>query len=83
MKILLVPNYIKSVPDRDGWGGAFDFASDQPVGSDGQTYAIRSYGWGSEKDGDTYEIGLATEFECDIVYSNGAFIAYPQAAMKN
>ena len=80
---LLVPHYIKNIPDRDGWGGAFDFASDQPIGSSGQTYAIRSFGWGGEKDGDTYEIGLASDFSCDIVYSDGAFIAYPQAAMKN
>src|SRR5512146_2886206 len=39
---LLTPTYIKSMPQKDGWGTAYDFAMDKPVGSPAQAYAIRS-----------------------------------------
>lgn len=83
LESLLIPHYVKKIPVLDGWGTAYQFGSDQPFGSYGQGYAIRSAGWDQQFDGDSYQYGLASDFECDIVYANGAFVSYPQSAMKN
>ncbi len=74
---LLTPTYIKSMPQNDGWGRAYGFALDKAPVS--QAYGIRSQG----KDGlwqtGSYVIGTATgNFDCDIVYSNGSFIQWPE-----
>jgi len=71
----LSPTYIKSLPQNDGWGRAYNFG----VKTDGQTYAIRSGGKNGTLDsGTTINIGGTTNFDCDIVYSNGSFIMYPE-----
>ena len=70
---LLTPTYIKSLPQKDGWSNAYGFAR----ATDGQVYAIRSSG----KDGtmqSTITPGPTTKFDCDIVYSNGSFIQWPE-----
>src|SRR5437764_725519 len=78
---ILSPTYIKLLPAKDGWGNAWVFKAD--VGLSGttaaQVYLIQSNG----KNG-TAETGQAsgptTAFDCDIVYSNGSFICYPEGA---
>jgi len=67
------PTYIKNLPQNDGWGRAYDYA----VTTDGQTYAIRSGGKDGSK-ASTINVGGTTNFDCDIVYSNGSFIQYPE-----
>ena len=74
----LSPTYIKVLPRFDGWGYDFKaFASDDwGAATNAQVYAIVSPG----KDGSiasTIVLGATTSFDCDIVYSNGAFVAYP------
>jgi general secretion pathway protein G len=69
----LSPTYIKSLPQKDGWSRLYDFATS----TDGQVYAIRSMG----KDGaaaSQITPGATTLFDCDIVYSNGSFVQYPE-----
>lgn len=80
---ILTPTYIRSLPANDGWGSALDFASDSPIGSSAPAslYSIRSPGRDGvleAKNKKNYRIQVTTNFDCDIVYSNGAFIAYPQ-----
>ena len=77
---LLTPTYIKSMPQKDGWGRDYGFAMDKPIGSSSQAYGIRSQGKdGAWQSGDTYKVGTATQnFDCDIVYSNGSFIQWPE-----
>jgi general secretion pathway protein G len=76
---LLTPTYIKSMPQNDGWGRAYDFAMDKAIGSASQAYAIRSLGKDGASQGTTYTIGTATgNFDCDILYSNGSFIQWPE-----
>jgi len=69
---MLSPTYIKSLPQKDGWSRDYDFATS----GDGQVYGIRSAG----KDGVLTDVvpGPTTLFDCDIVYSNGSFIQYPE-----
>ncbi|MEO8034418.1 MAG: prepilin-type N-terminal cleavage/methylation domain-containing protein [Acidobacteriota bacterium] len=70
----LSPTYIKSLPQRDGWGWNYTF------GATTQEYGIRSPAKdnGYDAGGSTYTIGPTTQFDADIVYSNGAFIRYPE-----
>src|SRR6266849_2801413 len=69
----LSPTYIKSLPQKDGWGDVYCFGTT----SNGQVYGIRSAG----KDNafqTAIVVGGTQAFDCDIVYSNGSFIQFPE-----
>jgi general secretion pathway protein G len=70
---MLQPTYIKVLPVHDGWGNPWKYFIDAP----GQQYAIISYGRDGAADGST-TAGATTNFDCDIVYSQGTFICYPE-----
>jgi type II secretion system protein G len=75
MYALLHPTYIHPLVRRDGWGNDFQFAIQSSTGG-ASIYAIRSGG----RDGifeASYESKLTNRFECDIVFSNGAFVVSP------
>jgi general secretion pathway protein G len=79
----LSPTYVKTFPLRDGWGNAWNFWLDQGMATPtaAQVYAIVSAG----KDGafqTTPGQGATTAFDCDIVYSNGTFIQYPEGVQQ-
>ena len=83
MTTMLTPTYIRELPKGDGWGWPFDFKLDAAIGSKtpGTTYSIRSMGRDGKLEAASkrnYRIQATTNFDCDIVYSNGTFIAYPQ-----
>ena len=74
----LSPTYIKVMPMLDGWGHAFATFSSQDWGAatNATAYVIIAAG----KDGvfNPNEVfGATTSFDCDIVYSNGSFLQYP------
>ena len=80
LRALLHPTYLHPVPPADGWGRRFEFAVTEDLGAQGPknsgSYAIRSAG----KDGafeDSYPVALTSNFDCDIVLSNGSFVAAP------
>jgi type II secretion system protein G len=68
----LAPHYIKTLPEKDGWDTPYKFEHDTP----GQVYQIISAG--KDKTFATGDIGPTTDFNCDIVYSNGSFITFPE-----
>jgi general secretion pathway protein G len=74
----LSPTYIKVCPINDGWNNPYAFAADQAWGATtaAQVYVIRSYGKDQVADGALG--GQTTAFDCDIIYSNGSFIQYPE-----
>jgi hypothetical protein len=79
LSVALAPTYIKNLPQKDGWGKDYDFGVDQQwQGSTAaQAYAIQSAG----RDGTIIAApaaGATTNFDCDIVYSNGSFVTYPE-----
>ena len=79
----LAPTYVKTFPQRDGWGNAWGFAADQSwgAGTAAQQYIIRSGG----KDGAMESApvgGATTNFDCDIVYGNGTFLQYPEGVQQ-
>lgn len=76
---LLAPTYLKNIPSSDGWNQAFEFSIDEPIGGDpATTYGIRSSGSDLAFEGGSYDQGTFTRFDCDIVYSNGGFVRYPE-----
>jgi len=84
LKLMLQPTYIRALPDKDGWGSLYDFAADEDAGSAvaSDVYGVRSYGRDGKVDG-TLVIGPTSNFSCDIIYSNGSFVAYPEGVVIN
>ena len=79
----LCPTYIKQFPKNDGWGNPLQFGVSISWGGPtaAQTYSIGSYG----KDGSaesTPRGGPTTNYDCDIIYSNGAFIQYAEGVQQ-
>jgi len=68
------PVYIKIAPTRDGWSGTMLYGSD--AGGVGSDYTIVSYG--KDKKQSTSSKGATNAFDCDIIYQNGTFTAYPE-----
>jgi type II secretion system protein G len=73
----LVPTYMRHVPRVDGWGRPLQF------GAEGKVYAIRSSGRDGVYEGDSYEQGAGENPDCDIVYSNGNFVRWPETVQGN
>jgi type II secretion system protein G len=80
----LSPTYIRTFPQKDGWGNAWVFGADVKWGD--VATAAQQYGIGSQaKDGktETGPVGGATSaFDCDIIYSNGTFLQYPEGVQQ-
>ena len=79
----LAPTYVKTFPTKDGWGTQWGLGLDQSWGSTApaQVYAIISYGKDSAPQSG-WSGGATTNFDCDIVYSNGTFIQYPEGVQQ-
>jgi general secretion pathway protein G len=81
----LAPSYVKSFPKNDGWGNSYAFGASQTWGAStaAQAYSIESYG----KDGSSGGmappgITQTTNFDCDIIYSNGSFVQYAEGVQQ-
>ena len=74
----LTPTYVKRLPEYDGWGKDFRVGL-KPVSYD--SYTVKS--WGADKSSST-TVTTATlpittnSFDCDIIYSDGTFVMYPE-----
>jgi type II secretion system protein G len=74
---MLEPTYIRSMPRVDGWNQAFNMFLDQPIGgNNAQRYVIVSAGKDSIFE-PSPATGVITNFDCDIIFSNGSFVSYP------
>jgi type II secretion system protein G len=78
LETMLSPTYIRHLPRLDGWGTAYQTYSDKPYGdaNPARVYAIISAGKDLVVDSNP-TTGAITNFDCDIVYSNGVFLSYP------
>ncbi len=75
----LSPDYIKKLPEKDGWGNSYLFLTVQS----GSSYLIGSLGKdGALDDGEWRRGEATTDFNCDIIYWNGSFIKYPEGAQQ-
>lgn len=74
----LTPTYIKAMPVVDGWGYPYAFFCDQAFGGNvpAKRYAIISGGHDGQIAPEIF-IGPSTNWDCDIIYSQGVFLSYP------
>jgi hypothetical protein len=81
LQSLLVPQYIRSVPEMDGWGRPYDFRLNtvDPLGQ--HVMAVRSPGRDGTFEGDLYTVGSfdPDHFDEDIAWADGAFVRRPEA----
>ena len=73
----LAPTYIKKIPVYDGWNGEFQ------VGVEQLSYSIESYG--ADKSNETESQGsviTTQDFDCDIIFSEGNFVKYPEGTQS-
>ena len=73
LKNMLAPTYIQMVADKDGWNNALDYA----VNDNGSAYMIRSPGRDGLRES-APDGGATMNFDCDIIYSGGTFVQYPE-----
>ena len=71
---LVQPIYIKTMPNNDGWGRAFQVASTTTL------YTIHSFG--KDGSGSTCTAATTTSFNDEICFSNGQFIRYPEGSQQ-
>lgn len=77
LALMLQPTYINSMPRNDGWGRAYNIFIDKPLGgNNAQKYVIVSAGQDGVFESNPAP-GYITNFDCDIVFSNGSFVSYP------
>jgi len=74
----LTPTYIASAPRNDGWGTAFSYNSPSPQ----DKYNIISYGRDKLKESTSRGCGTTTDFNDDIIYSNGTFLQWPEGTQQ-
>jgi general secretion pathway protein G len=73
---LLSPTYIANPVRKDGWDTFFLYGAP----NDGQQYVLVSTGRNKATDGITCV--TTTNFNSDIVYSNGGFVQFPEGAQN-
>jgi len=76
LKVSIDPYFIKAPPDADGWGNGWDAASD----ATGADYTMASFGKDAAAGPRTG--GMTTDFNCDIVFSNGRFFQWPEGTQS-
>ncbi len=76
------PTYIRNSPQQDGWNRDYGYMIDNATPQRAQEYAIRSSGKDPDFEGSVYTPGSTNVFECDIVYSMGAFVKYPSGVQS-
>ena len=76
---LLQPTYIRRLPTTDAWGGKFATGT----GCSDQCYALESFGKDKISETETQgAIIVTSDFDCDIIYSGGAFVKYPDGVQS-
>jgi len=73
---LLSPTYISQVPLRDGWGDFLVYN----VNNGFSQYNVRSHG--RDRSATALTCGTTTDFNDDILYSNGGFLQWPEGAQQ-
>jgi type II secretion system protein G len=77
IETMLVPTYTRKFARHDGWGTPFQ------IGFTNRSYAIESLGADQKDESASETTSTSTpivtgNFDCDIVFSNGNFVEYPE-----
>lgn len=77
---LLVPDYLQTLPERDGWGHPYEFrlSASDPLAR--HVMSIRSPGRDGKFSGDVYEVEpfAPDHYDEDLVWADGFFLRWPQ-----
>jgi type II secretion system protein G len=88
LDLMLSPTYIRQLPRVDGWNHPLEFAADRAYGNRNAAtlYSIRALGRDGQIDkgvrGRRYTVGPIDCFDCDIVFSNGQFMTWPEGEQR-
>jgi hypothetical protein len=77
---ILVPQYIQTIPQRDGWKTLYDYGLNDPTAlAATQVMAIRSRGRLGAAMGTPYTVGpfIPTDYEQDLVWGDGFWVRWP------
>lgn len=79
----LAPTYVKQIPKFDGWSHPFQCFTETAWGGGTRAsrYAIISPGADNATDPSTPP-GPTTNYDCDIIYSAGVFLVYPEGVQQ-
>ena len=72
----LEPTYVKTVPRNDGWRTSFRANSESRFYTLGSAARDRDFEFNLSDA--TYNGRTTQSMDCDIVYSNGSFMSYPE-----
>jgi hypothetical protein len=77
---VLVPRYIASIPEKDGWGNPYEFHLNTTDPNAMRVMGLRSTGKDSQFAGNVYEVGPFTpeDVQQDIAWVDGFFVRWPQ-----
>jgi hypothetical protein len=75
----LEPTYVKTVPREDGWRTPFYAMSES------RFYTLASAARDKQLSGglDSYVAAITSDMDCDIAYSNGSFVQYPEGVQDD
>lgn len=84
LRPLLTPKFMSAMPKIDGWGHPFRYACVEEQEARCTAYVLGSGGKDGNFAHDTAKeyldapLGGTSSFDCDLIYSNGQFIDYPE-----
>lgn len=78
---ILVPQYIPTIPEKDGWGNDYEIYLDVENPLARRVMAIRSPGRDGRFSSGPYRVGSFTpeSYDEDIVWADGYFVRWPEA----
>jgi hypothetical protein len=81
---ILVPQYMHTIPERDGWGHPYEFYLDIAHPLAQQVMGVRSPGRDGKFSTTSYVAGGFTpeDFDEDIVWVDGYFVRWPQRTVR-
>jgi len=77
---ILLPQYMQTVPEKDGWGNPYEYYLNVENPLAVQVMGIRSPGRDGRFSADSYTVTSfdPSEFDEDIVWADGFFVRWPQ-----
>ena len=83
LSTLISPVYVKKTPASDGWRYNFNCESVSRFYSIGSAARDQIWENGGTLASNTYSRIPTTDMDCDIVYSNGTFMSYPEGVQTD
>jgi len=80
---LISPIYVKKTPQVDGWRAAIRVQSESRFYSIGSSARDQNWEFGGDLNNVGYNRQPTSDMDCDIVYSNGTFMSYPEGVQTD